>query len=148
MKLTTELLSQTVRSTVANVCQAVGVNEANHTESLQRICNVYSSSFCLPDPFAGVKTQYMQQKHFTEHFGMVNPVLINLPEKSDAFGRVRTNQSQKIRKETYVTVPLISQLTILLNKNDVHRQVFGEKIHVPGVLSRFEDGSAFKDSFF
>ena len=148
MKLTTELLSQTVRSTVANVCQAVGVNEANHTESLQRICNVYSSSSCLPDPFAGVKTQYMQQKHFTEHFGMVNPVLINLPEKSDAFGRVRTNQSQKIRKETYVTVPLISQLTILLNKNDVHRQVFGEKIHVPGVLSRFEDGSAFKDSIF
>ncbi len=148
MKWTTELVNQTVRSTLASVSDVVGVNDCSHSDKLKRMLNVYSSISCLPDPFSDLKTQHKQQKCFVTQFGMVNPVQVDLPEKAGAFGRVRTNQPQKIRKETYVRVPLIPQLVILLNKVDVYNQVFGEKQRVNDVLSRFEDGSAFKDNIF
>lgn len=148
MKWTTKLINQTIRSTLSSVSEVLETSGCNDSQTLKRMIEVYSSDTCMPQPFSGLRTQHMQKKEFVERFGMLQPVLIDLPSRPEAFGRIRTNTSQKIPKETYAIVPLIPQLKVLLNKKDVHRQVFGEKTHISGVFSRFEDGSAFRDSPF
>ena len=116
-----------------------------HTEAIAPMIETLTSQFA-PDLFHHLRNTYQQQKFFEDKFNLINPKVIILPESEEYFGRVQTGKPQAQKEQSYIVVSLLDQLELLLQRDDVYAQVMQNKVEVEGVLSRFEDGTAFKTS--
>ena len=97
----------------------------------------------------GLKTQHSQRKHFVDHFKMVMPDSVLLPDRDEDFARVRTEAPQKSKRQSYVIILLIAQLQTLLSVDEVYHLIHADKPPKSNDdISCFEDGSAYKESPF
>ena len=108
--------------------------------------NRHRDLFMKEDVFKSVRNQYLQIKFFKNNYGLIMPSKIILPVIEDGFVRKRTNQAQKLKKEHYFIVPMISQLEQLLNFGDLKNIIDAPKITSSGTYSCFEDGLNYKRS--
>ena len=124
------------------------LNEAGCTQMavVQSLIEAHSSEEA-PNVFEKLKTKYRRDKFFMQKIGLIQRRLVKLPPRDDYFGRSRTGCPQMQKAQTYITISLVKQLELLLSQEDIFSQVFGNKPeYVPGVYSRFEDGSLYRTS--
>ena len=149
MERTTEFINQTVASTVTEALETRKRDGCEHAETLDHLGSYFANSATAPDYFEGLKTQHSQRKHFVDHFKMVMPDSVLLPDRDEDFARVRTEAPQKSKRQSYVIISLIAQLQTLLSVDEVYHLIHADKPPKSNDdISCFEDGSAYKESPF
>jgi len=76
------------------------------------------------------------------------PIQIKLPSRPEDYCRVLTGRDQKLRKQDYTYVPLLSQLEKLLQMEDVYKLVTKPKQHEAGAWMNYEDGTNYRNNDF
>ena len=141
---TNTLVNNSVTTALSEASSILSEEGCTHTPLLEPLIDRHSSTGAT-NIFEELKTPYRQKKYFKEEMGLIEPKLVTLPDKAVYFGRVRTGCPQKQKVQNYVTIPFLKQLELLLNQDDIYSQVYGSKPkQVPGVFSRYEDGSAYQ----
>ena len=96
------------------------------------------------DIFAGLKTQYSQNKFYSNEFNMINHKIISLPTSSLDFKRSKTGQEQQTKPQAYTYVPVLQQLKRILNFEDIYNCIHQPKSLHNEMLSSYEDGSLYE----
>lgn len=103
MKWTTIYVNDAVATTLDDVVATLGQEGCgdSYVDSVKRMREIFTDQDAAPDPFLGLKTEYMQRKYFHQHYGLIEPVKFVLPETPDDYGRfLRTKINRKKRSLT------------------------------------------------
>ena len=142
---TNALINKAVHAALSNAKKVLEEHDCHQSELLDPLI-AKSLPSAAPNYFETFKTAYRQQQFFQDHMDLITPFRVALPAHARYFGRVQTDKPQRQKEQSTVNVSLIEQLSLMLNREDIYMQVFGDKEHTDGVLSRYEDGSAFKNN--
>ena len=122
-------------------------NVLSHNEEAQAIIE----SIEVPNIFKGLTTSSGQTPFFIKKFGLVAPKTIQLPSyPRKEFGRHKTGKEQTFKRQTYIYIPFLEQLTQLLNVKEIFDEIFlsSEEISRPGTYTKYQDGLKYKTSEF
>lgn len=119
---------------------------------VERRCKgeLHDSANHMPNIFEGISTMRGQIPFFKKHFGLVMPTEVKLPLNINTdFGRHAVRRAQYFKQQSYVYVPLLDQLEVLLNIDDIYNEIFLENVTAASnsdIFENFKDGNSYKSN--
>lgn len=93
--------------------------------------------------FCGLESEYQQAKYYREHFGLVEPVSIELGS-SYSYQKSGTTTRLIEKKDTFQYIPLIDNLRCIMQNKEICTELMKPHARDDEYLSDFCDGTLFK----